>query len=109
MISRKHAPDDVRRANLSQIVAAQAFGVPLADVRARSRGDRTTARARHVAMYLSHVVFSVHVRAVARIFGRSPTATHHALKRVESLRDDPELNRTLAWLEDMLRSAGEVV
>ena len=104
-----HRNDAVRQAGLSQIVAAQAFGVALAGVRAAERGDRATAQARQVAMYLSHVVFSIAGGSVADLFGRSRTATYHAFRRIEALRDDPDLNRTLTRLEDVLRSAAEVV
>jgi chromosomal replication initiation ATPase DnaA len=103
------ADDAARRAGLSQIVAAQAFGVPLAAVLAGDRGTRATARVRQIAMYLSHVVFSIDGDAVARIFGRSRSAAYHAFRRVETLRDDPDINRTLCRLEEMLRSAAGVM
>jgi chromosomal replication initiation ATPase DnaA len=101
--------DAVRHAGLTQIVAAQAFGVPLAGVCATERGDRTTARARQVAMYLSHVVFCIDGGTVAETFGRSRTAAYHAFRRIETLREDPDLDRTLSRLESVLRSAAEGV
>jgi chromosomal replication initiation ATPase DnaA len=101
--------DTVRHAGLTQIVAAQAFGVPLAKVCAAERGDRSAARARQVAMYLSHVVFCIDGGTVAETFGRSRTAAYHAFRRIETLRDDPDLDRTLSRLESVLRSAVEGV
>jgi chromosomal replication initiation ATPase DnaA len=103
------ANDAARCAELSQIVAAQAFGVPLADILARDRGDSATARVRQIAMYLSHVVFSINGDSVAGSFGRSRTAAYHAFRRIETLRDDPDLNRTLSRLEDVLRSSAGAV
>ena len=97
------------RVGLSQVVAAQAFGIALADLRAPGRGDRGAALARQVAMYLSHVVFAMPAAVVARAFGRERSTASHAVRRIEALRDDPALDRTLCRLEGMLRSATEAV
>ena len=56
-------------------------------------------------MYLSHVVFGLGVSAIALAFLRHKATVHHALKRIESLRDDPEFDRSLRFLETMLRDA----
>jgi chromosomal replication initiation ATPase DnaA len=95
------------RAGMTQIVVAHAYGVPLDDIRAPARGAKQAALARQVAMYLAHIVFAMSVTSVARGFGRDPTTVRHAIQRVETLREDPELNRTLGWLEATLHGVAE--
>jgi chromosomal replication initiation ATPase DnaA len=103
--------DDARdplRAGMTQIVVAHAFCVPLDDIRASSRGAPQAAFARQIAMYLAHIVFSMDMQTVALRFHRDRSTVCHAVQRVEAMRDDPELNRTLGWLEATLRIvAGE--
>jgi len=96
------------RTGMTQIVVAHAYGVPLDDIRAPSRGAKQAALARQVAMYLAHIVFAMSMRDVARGFGRKHSTCCHAIQRVEALREDPELNRTLGWLESTLRGVAEV-
>lgn len=91
------------RVGVAQIVVAYAYGVPLDSIRASGRGAREAAQARQVAMYLSHVVFEVSVRHIARVFGRDRTTALYAIQHIEEMREDPELNRLLGWLEEMLR------
>ena len=95
------------RAGMTQIVVAHAYGVPLDDLRAQSRGAKQAALARQIAMYLAHIVFAMSIRDVARGFRRDYTTCRHAIQRVEELREDPELNRTLGWLEATLRGLAE--
>ena len=90
-------------AGMTQIVVAHAYGVPLDDLRAASRGAPQAALARQIAMYLVHIVFALNITAVARCFGRDPSTAFHAIQRIEAMREDPELNRTLGWLEATLR------
>ncbi len=95
------------RAGMTQIVVAHAYGVPLDDIRAPSRGAKQAALARQVAMYLAHIVFAMSMTHVARGFGRDRSTACHAIQRVEAMREDPELNRTLGWLEATLRGVLE--
>ncbi|MEI9995749.1 MAG: helix-turn-helix domain-containing protein [Rhizomicrobium sp.] len=104
--SRQDAAPQLR-AGMTQLVVAHAYGVPLDAIRARSRGVGRAARARQIAMYLTHVVFSMTMADVARGFGRDRSTARHAIQRVEELREDPELNRTLGWLEATLRGVLE--
>jgi chromosomal replication initiation ATPase DnaA len=94
-------------AGMSQIIVSHAYGIALAEMRAPGRGARKAAHARQVAMYLSHVVFAMSGDDVAQAFGRERSTAYHAFRRVEELRENPELDRTLGWLEEMLRSAAE--
>jgi chromosomal replication initiation ATPase DnaA len=94
---------DPLRASMTQIVVAHAYGVTLDELRAPSRSRSQIALARQIAMYLAHVVFSMSLAEVARGFGRDRSTACHAVQRVEAMRDDPELDRTLVWLEGTLR------
>lgn len=90
------------RAGMTQIVVAHAYGVTLDDLMSPSRVGNI-ALARQVAMYLAHIVFSMSMSEVGRGFGRDRSTACYAIQRVEAMRDDPELNRTLGWLEATLR------
>jgi hypothetical protein len=48
-----------------------------------------------VTIYLAHVEGSLSLRAVSHASGRALTSVHRAVRRIESLRDDPLLDRTL--------------
>lgn len=93
------------RAGLTQIVVAQAFDVPLSEMRKHSRGTPRAAFARQIAMYLVHFVFKMEIRAVAELFRRKATTVHHAIRKVEAMREEGGLDRTLGWLEALLRGA----
>jgi len=90
---------------LAQAFVAHAFGVALEDMRTDTRGAPRAALARQVAMYLCHVVLRMGVSEVALAFQRRKSTACHALRHVEDLRDDAELDRTLYFLEASLRSA----
>lgn len=93
---------------VAQIMVAHVYGVPLDSLMAGTRRDRRAAEARQVAMYLAHVVFRMSLGAVARGFGRDRTTARHACRHVEAMREDPERDRLLGWLEMALREmAGE--
>lgn len=87
---------------LVQITVSHVFGVSLGDLCAPTRRPPHAALARQVAMYLCHVVFSIAPSEVARSFRRDPSTVAHALRHIEDLRDDPEMDRTLAAIEAML-------
>ena len=94
-------------AGVTQILVAQAFGVAIDEIRAASRCNSHAAFARQIAMYLAHVVFSLSIGDVAKAFARDRSTVCHAIQRVEALRDDPDLDRTLGWLETLLRAIAE--
>jgi chromosomal replication initiation ATPase DnaA len=88
---------------LVQAAVAHVTGVALSDLCASTRRPPRAAFARQIAMYLSHVVFHMRLCDVARAFDRDRSTVVHAFRRIEELREDPEFDRTLAWLEAMLR------
>ena len=52
-------------------------------------------------MYLSHVVFHISLSEVATAFGRDRSTAAHAFHRIEEMREDPELDRTLGGRGDV--------
>jgi len=93
------------RAGMAEAIVAHVYGVPLHDMCGTTRGAPRVALARQVAMYLTHIVFGMGVSEIAPAFGRNKATAHHALKHVEDLRDDPGFDRTLRFLETLLRDA----
>lgn len=92
---------------VTQILVAQTYGVGLDEIRAVTRRTSQAAFARQIAMYLAHIVFSLSIAEVAKAFARERSTVCHAIQRVEALRDDPDLDRTLGWLETLLRAIAE--
>jgi chromosomal replication initiation ATPase DnaA len=91
------------QADLVRQMVALAFGVPARELAAATRRRAPTAFARQVAMYLTHVVYSMPLAHVGAAFGRDRTTASHACRLVEDRRDDPRLDRLLVSLEQGLR------
>lgn len=92
---------------LATAVAAHAYGLPAAAIAGKERGDSRVSRARQVAMYLSYAVFDLTMRQVAKAFGRDHSTVSYACREIEDARLDPNIDRTMDWLEMLLRrSAG---
>jgi chromosomal replication initiation ATPase DnaA len=96
-------------AGVTLILVAQAYGVTLDEILAATRRTSRAARARQVAMYLVHVVFSLSFGCIAQAFARDRSTVCHAIQRVEAMRDDPELDHFLGWLETLLNAVAEYV
>ena len=94
-------------AGMTQILVAEAYGVEVDEIRAATRRAPQAALARQIAMYLAHVVFSMSIGVVAQAFARDRSTVCHAIQRVEAMRDDPDLDRTLGWLETLLHALAE--
>ena len=45
------------------------------------------------------------LREVARAFGRTHPTVLHACRRIEEAREDPVFDRTVEWLEGVVRRA----
>ncbi|HTP77091.1 MAG TPA: helix-turn-helix domain-containing protein [Rhizomicrobium sp.] len=95
------------RAGVTQIVVARAYGVTLDEMCAATRRTSQTAFARQVAMYLAHIVFSISINDVAQAFARDRSTVCYAVQRVEALREDPDFDHTLGWLESVVRAVAE--
>jgi chromosomal replication initiation ATPase DnaA len=94
------------RVLLVQTAVAEVTGVALAQLASEKRGNLRAAFARQMAMYLCHLVFDLNARRLSDAFGRDRATVRHALRRVEDLRENREFDRTLRWLEEMLRRSG---
>ncbi len=75
------------------------FGIPVAQMRARTRCRAPIAFARQVAMYLAHIGPGMTLTDIGAGFGRDRTTAAHACATVEDRRDDPVLDVSLDCLE----------
>jgi len=87
---------------LAQAVAAHAFGLALPDLQAR---NRKSDRARQLGMYLARMSLKLGLCETARGFGRNHRAVVQACQRIEDAREDPAFDRTVEWLEMLVRRA----
>ncbi|PWB81874.1 MAG: chromosomal replication initiator DnaA [Methylocystaceae bacterium] len=79
-----------------------ASGVSPADIRSPRRGRAPVARARHLAIYLQHVVFGASLSCCGKSFARDRTSVRHACAKIEDERDEPAFDCAVARLEDAL-------
>lgn len=89
---------DAGACSLAAMLAADALDVPITNVLAETRGSRTAAHARQVAMYLAHVALGVPLASVGRCFGRDHSTVAHGCGRVEDLRDERGFDQMIAEL-----------
>lgn len=78
---------------------AHVFGLPPTQMESPSRGRAPAARARQVAMYVTHVSCGMNLTDVGTLFARDRTTVSHACAAVEDRRDDPVFDRVLELLE----------
>jgi hypothetical protein len=97
--------DSAGACSLAALLAADALDVPLANVLAKTRGSRTAAHARQVAMYLAHVALGVPLAAIGRCFGRDHSTVAHGCGRIEDLRDERSFDEMIAELALVARIA----
>ena len=83
--------------------------IPLRLLSNHSRCRAATARARQLAMYLSHTVYGHTMAEVADFFGRDRTTVSHACALIEDMRDDASIDAEIIAMEQELLSglAGE--
>jgi chromosomal replication initiation ATPase DnaA len=98
VVSETPQPTDI-----AQALVAHVYGVEVKEMRSAKRSNARAARARQIAMYLSHIVLKLSFTQIGVAFGRNRSTACHALHLVENMRDDPELDRTLLQLEVLLR------
>jgi len=75
-----------------------------------SRCREPVALARHLAMYLMHVMLGESLTDIGLMFGRDRTTVSHACGRIEDLRDRPRFDAEVSRLEErieMLLKKGE--
>ncbi|MBU2605776.1 MAG: hypothetical protein KKC43_07790 [Alphaproteobacteria bacterium] len=64
------------------------------------------ARARHIAIYLTHVALGMSLARVARAFGRDRSTVAYACHLIEDKRDDRDFDD---WLEQLPMGLSSVV
>ncbi len=69
-----------------------------------SRGHLPAARARQLAMYLSHVVLGRTLTEIGHAFGRDRTTVSYACALIEDMRDDPAFDEEVTQFEQRLES-----
>jgi len=89
-------------------VVAQAYDVSARKLTGRRRGSAEVAQARQIAIYLARMVLKLSYTDLGAAFGRHRSTAQHAVRRVEEQRDDPKVDQTLSWLEQVLRTPAEV-
>lgn len=104
-------PPDFRRDRLQAAfitsLVALATDLPARDIAARVRSSQAATRARQVSIYLAHVTLSWPLARVALAFGRDRTTAGNAVRTIEDLRDDPQMDARLAALEFCILQAPE--
>ncbi|WP_192843080.1 helix-turn-helix domain-containing protein [Aureimonas frigidaquae] len=76
---------------------------PEDEIACRARCRAATSDARHIAIYLAHVVFQRPRRVIAEAFQRDRTTIAHALSRVEDRRDDPAFDALVTRMEHVAK------
>ena len=81
--------------------------VPVRLLTHKSRGCLAAARARQIAMYLSHVVFGLSLAEIGEAFGRDRTTVSYACALIEDMRDSRDFDEELCALELALEQGSE--
>lgn len=98
---RVTCPQDKAReaCRLSRDIASVMCDVPSAEIARSARSASDICQARHIAMYLAHVVFQVPLATIAAHFGRDRTGIAYAIRKVEDRRDDRHFDAELTRME----------
>ena len=97
---------DEDRAYLAAALTAYALGLKLETILSSERGRPIEARARHIAIYLTHVALGMSLARVARAFGRDRSTVAYACHLVEDKRDDSDFDD---WLDQLAVGLSSVV
>jgi chromosomal replication initiation ATPase DnaA len=103
-VGENHREASARAAALSMVagLVCATYGLALRDLHAPTRLCQRVARARQVAVYLSHVGLGITLSAAASWFGRDPSTASHACRMIENARDETTFDLALARLEGAL-------
>ncbi len=97
---------DEDRAYLAAALTAYALGLKSEVLLSPERGRPIEARARHIAIYITHVALGMSLARVARAFDRDRSTIAYACRLVEDKRDDPDFDD---WLEQLSMGLSSVV
>lgn len=100
--SRRRASDPCSCNDVIALVARQKH-LPIRALMHRTRRP-PIARARQLAMYLSHVMLGRTLAEVGHAFGRDRTTVSYACAVVEDLRDDPHFDAEVTSLEQQIEA-----
>ncbi|MEX6507003.1 helix-turn-helix domain-containing protein [Jiella sp. M17.18] len=103
------SPPAAAACRLSREIASAFLDIPVADIERPSRAVVPVCDARHVAIYLAHVVFQISLSRTAREFGRDRTTVAHAVRRIEDRRDDRDFDAMLDRLERLAHAVRTVL
>lgn len=78
------------------------YEVEMEQLLSPTRGQKQTALARQIAMYLAHTTGGLSLSCVGRLFARDRTTVAHACAQVEDARDEQHFDRTLSHLESAI-------
>lgn len=102
-------PADSRRDRLTTAfvtsLVALVMDIPAREIVTRSRTNTAAARARHVTIYLVHVVLGWQLWRVAAAFSRDRSTASSAVQIVEDMREDPAFDARLAAMEACVQQA----
>lgn len=110
-LSALHTPISGRRRPVpprvcDEVIAlvARQKNVPIRLLIHKSRNRKAVARARQLAMYLSHVVLGRSLMEIGEAFGRDRTTVSHACGVIEDMRDDPRFDDEVSELERQIEA-----
>ncbi len=81
---------------------AASFQIDPEVLRQPTRGRAQVALARQVAMYLAHIICTLSLTEVGEMFDRDRTTVAHACAVIEGRRDDPDFDRAMELLEEVV-------
>ena len=92
--------------NCDQVITlvARQKNVPEQALTNRRRNRLPIARARQLAMYLSHVVLGRTLSEIGEVFGRDRTTVSYACALIEDMRDDPGFDDEVTMLEQQIET-----
>lgn len=90
-------------------LVARQKNVPIRLLTHRSRGRLPAARARQLAMYLSHVVLGRSLMEIGEAFGRDRTTVSYACALIEDMRDDARFDAEVTALESQIQASMEAM
>lgn len=85
-------------------LVAQQKNVPAQALTHSRRNRLPIARARQLAMYLSHVVLGRSLMEIGEVFGRDRTTVSYACALIEDMRDDPQFDGEVSGLERQIEA-----
>jgi chromosomal replication initiation ATPase DnaA len=101
-----HAPKEAGACACDDVIAlvAREKRVPIRLLTHHSRCRASAARARQLAMYLSHVILGCSLAQIGIAFGRDRTTVSYACALIEDMRDDPLFDEEVSHFERRLEA-----